>query len=108
MRNLTMSSSSSTSTATDAETLQRNRILSSKLYFDVPLPRHPFDSSKWGRICQFLNLDGVLDKTRIVEPMEASKKDLLVGTCRRSIWKLSCCNETIKTLNSDFLQSGQH
>ncbi|KAJ0030438.1 hypothetical protein Pint_12942 [Pistacia integerrima] len=97
MRNHTMSSSSSTSTATDAETLRRDRILSSKLYFDV-LPSkvpmvyspaydisflgleklHPFDSSKWGRICQFLNLDGALDKNRIVEPMEASKEDLLV------------------------------
>ncbi|XP_044464634.1 histone deacetylase 2-like isoform X3 [Mangifera indica] len=41
-------------------------------------PRHPFDSSKWGRICQFLNLAGVLDKSRIVEPVEASKEDLLV------------------------------
>ncbi|XP_031284538.1 histone deacetylase 2 [Pistacia vera] len=96
MRNHTMSSSSSTSTATDPETLRRDRILSSKLYFDVPPSKvpmvyspaydisflgleklHPFDSSKWGRICQFLNVDG-LDKNRIVEPMEASTEDLLV------------------------------
>ncbi|KAK1258364.1 Histone deacetylase 2 [Acorus gramineus] len=81
----------------DAETLRRNRILSSKLYFDVPPNKvpviysdsyniaflgiqklHPFDSSKWGRICQFLMQDGVLDKIRIVEPLEASKDDLLV------------------------------
>lgn len=40
--------------------------------------RHPFDSSKWGRICRYLNLDGVLDKESIVEPQEASKEDLLV------------------------------
>lgn len=39
---------------------------------------HPFDSSKWGRICQFLIKEGVLDKNRIVEPVEASKDDLLV------------------------------
>ncbi|CAK7352992.1 unnamed protein product [Dovyalis caffra] len=93
-----MSSSSSASTSTtDASTLRRNRILSSKLYFDVPLLKvpliystaydisflgmeklHPFDSSKWGRICQFLIMDGVLDKKSIVEPLEASKDDLLV------------------------------
>ncbi|KAK1314590.1 Histone deacetylase 2 [Acorus calamus] len=69
----------------DADTLRGNRILSSKLYFDVPPNKvpviysesyniaflgieklHPFDSSKWGRICQFLMQDGVLDKIRIV------------------------------------------
>lgn len=92
------SSSSSTSNNTaDASTLRRNRILSSKLYFDVPLSKvpliystaydisflgmeklHPFDSSKWGHICQFLIVDGVLDKNSIIEPLEASKDDLLV------------------------------
>ncbi|XP_058189111.1 histone deacetylase 2 isoform X2 [Rhododendron vialii] len=85
------------STATDAETLRRNRILSSKLYFDVPLSKvpliyspsydiaflgieklHPFDSSKWGRICRFLIAGGVLDNKCIVEPREATKDDLLV------------------------------
>lgn len=40
--------------------------------------RHPFDSSKWGRICQFLISEGVLDKKRIVEPLEASRDDLRV------------------------------
>ena len=40
--------------------------------------RHPFDSSKWGRICQFLIKEGVLDKNRVVEPLEALKDDLLV------------------------------
>lgn len=40
--------------------------------------RHPFDSSKWGRICRFLILDGALEKNHIVEPLEASKDDLLV------------------------------
>lgn len=38
-RFLRMSSSSSPSVSTDAETLKRNRILSSKLYFDVPLSK---------------------------------------------------------------------
>ncbi|KAG1335409.1 histone deacetylase 2 [Cocos nucifera] len=78
-------------------TIRRNRILSSKLYFDVPISKvpliystsydiaflgieklHPFDSSKWGRICKFLIKEGVLDWARIVEPLEASKDDLLV------------------------------
>ncbi|KAK2645843.1 hypothetical protein Ddye_021038 [Dipteronia dyeriana] len=90
-------SSSSSSSATDTETIRRNRILSTKLYFDIPSSKvpviyssaynisflgieklHPFDSSKWGCICQFLNLDGVLDKKCIVEPLEASTEDLLV------------------------------
>lgn len=83
--------------SSEAGTL-RNRILSSKLYFDVPpnskVPviyspsydiafmgiekLHPFDSSKWGRICKFLVSEGALEKRRIVEPEEASKDDLLV------------------------------
>ncbi|KAL3498608.1 hypothetical protein ACH5RR_041340 [Cinchona calisaya] len=80
-----------------AQTLRRNRILSSKLYLDIPPSKvpliyspsydiaflgieklHPFDSSKWGRICQFLIVDGVLEKKRIVEPLESTKDDLLV------------------------------
>ncbi|XP_077210111.1 histone deacetylase 2 isoform X2 [Tasmannia lanceolata] len=93
----TVSKPSSSSSETDAETLRKNRILSSKLYFDIPPTKlpviysssydiaflgieklHPFDSSKWGRICRFLMADGVLDKSWIVEPMEASEDDLLV------------------------------
>ncbi|PKA63644.1 Histone deacetylase 2 [Apostasia shenzhenica] len=93
----TSSSSRSSPPATEAEMLRRNRILSSKLYFDVPPSKvpviystsydiaflgieklHPFDSSKWGRICQFLTKEGALDKNKIVEPLEASKDDLLV------------------------------
>ncbi|OAY83945.1 Histone deacetylase 2 [Ananas comosus] len=89
--------SCSTPIPNDAETLRRNRILSSKLYFDVPLTKvpmiysssyniaflgieklHPFDSAKWGHICQFLIKEGVLDKARLVAPLEASKDDLLV------------------------------
>ncbi|WVY91656.1 hypothetical protein V8G54_037170 [Vigna mungo] len=81
----------------DAEALRRKRILSSKLYFDVSPSKvpliysesydisflgieklHPFDSSKWGRICRFLVSFGILDKESIVEPLEASKDDLLV------------------------------
>ncbi|XP_021907691.1 histone deacetylase 2 isoform X1 [Carica papaya] len=92
-----MFSSSPSSSATDAETLRRNRILSSKLYFDVPRSKvpliysssydiaflgieklHPFDSSKWGRVCRFLIGDAVLNKYSVVEPLEATKDDLLV------------------------------
>ncbi|CAH9125440.1 unnamed protein product [Cuscuta epithymum] len=81
----------------DVESVRRDRILSSKLYFDVPLSKapviysssydiaflgleklHPFDSSKWGRICKFLTEDKVLEKKQIVEPLEATKDDLLV------------------------------
>lgn len=40
--------------------------------------RHPFDSSKWGRICRFLISEGFLDKKHIVEPLEATKDDLRV------------------------------
>jgi hypothetical protein len=42
------------------------------------LCRHPFDSSKWGRICRFLTGEGHLEKSRVIEPLEASKEDLLV------------------------------
>ncbi|XP_073055279.1 histone deacetylase 2 isoform X2 [Primulina eburnea] len=81
----------------DVESERRSRILSSKLYFDVPASKvplvysssynisflgieklHPFDSSKWGRICQFLIAEGFLEKKHIVEPLEATKFDLLV------------------------------
>ncbi|KAM5566007.1 histone deacetylase 2 [Rosa sericea] len=81
----------------DAESLRRSRILSSKLYLDVPSSKvpliysstydiaflgieklHPFDSAKWGRICRFLSMDDVVDKNWIVEPKEATKEDLLV------------------------------
>ncbi|KAI0491940.1 hypothetical protein KFK09_026203 [Dendrobium nobile] len=93
----TSSSHSSPPSMEAAEELRRNRILSSKLYFNVAPSKvaviyspsyniaflgieklHPFDSSKWGRICQFLTNEGVLDKNRIIEPLEASKDDLLV------------------------------
>ncbi|KAG6483263.1 hypothetical protein ZIOFF_059905 [Zingiber officinale] len=39
---------------------------------------HPFDSSKWGRICQFLIKEGYLVMNKTVEPLEASEEDLLV------------------------------
>ncbi|KAL8130461.1 hypothetical protein V2J09_019616 [Rumex salicifolius] len=89
--------SSSSAGVTDSASLKRSRILSSKLYLDVQPSKvpliysssydisflgieklHPFDSLKWGRICQFLISAGVLDKKRIVEPEEASQNDLLV------------------------------
>ncbi|XP_024021818.1 histone deacetylase 2 isoform X2 [Morus notabilis] len=91
------SSSASSPSENDAESFRRDRILSTKLYFDVPTSKvpviysstydiaflgveklHPFDSAKWGRICGFLIKDGILDKNCIVEPLEASKDDLLV------------------------------
>ncbi|KAG0598758.1 hypothetical protein M758_12G098700 [Ceratodon purpureus] len=40
--------------------------------------RHPFDASKWGRIQKFLADEGVLKRKRIVEPLEATRDDLLV------------------------------
>ncbi|CAM8895624.1 unnamed protein product [Rhodiola kirilowii] len=91
------SSSSLPNSGAVSDEIMRKRVLSSKLYFDVPPSKdpliysssydisffglekmHPFDAGKWGRICQFLQADGVLDKKRIVEPREASKHDLLV------------------------------
>uniref|UniRef100_A0A0D9WRD4 histone deacetylase n=1 Tax=Leersia perrieri TaxID=77586 RepID=A0A0D9WRD4_9ORYZ len=92
-----MASSASSAATPAAEPLRRDRILSSKLYFDVPGSKvpvvyspaydisflgieklHPFDSSKWGRICKLLTKEGHLEKNRVVEPLEASKEDLLV------------------------------
>ncbi|GAB4854436.1 histone deacetylase, variant 2 [Ancistrocladus abbreviatus] len=94
--------------STDTQALRRNRILSSKLYFDIPPSKvpviyssaydiafmgmeklHPFDSSKWGRICQFLISAGVLHKKRIIEPEEASKDDLLVVHSEKYLASLS-------------------
>uniref|UniRef100_A0A7N0URL9 histone deacetylase n=2 Tax=Kalanchoe fedtschenkoi TaxID=63787 RepID=A0A7N0URL9_KALFE len=86
------SSSDAANSAAEADDLRRKRVQSSKLYFDDPViysstydisffgleKMHPFDAAKWGRICDFLRKDGVLDKKRIVEPREASKDDLLV------------------------------
>ncbi|XVE70934.1 hypothetical protein DITRI_Ditri10aG0109600 [Diplodiscus trichospermus] len=91
------SASSSSASTTDAGTLRLNRIKSSKLYLHVVPSKvpiiyssyydigflgieklHPFDSSKWGRICRFLISEGYLDKKSIVEPLEATTDDLLV------------------------------
>ncbi|KAL0330711.1 UNVERIFIED_CONTAM: Histone deacetylase 2 [Sesamum angustifolium] len=91
------SSNSTTSESGSVESERRDRILSSKLYFDVhgskvPLiysssydiaflgieKMHPFDSSKWGRICRFLIAEGLLEQKHIVEPLEAKNEDLLV------------------------------
>uniref|UniRef100_M1CXR0 Histone deacetylase n=1 Tax=Solanum tuberosum TaxID=4113 RepID=M1CXR0_SOLTU len=92
-----MSSTASSSKTDDAEALRRHRILSSHLYYDVPPSKvpliyspsydiaffgieklHPFDSSKWGRICRFLTKEGIMDQKHVVEPVEATKDDLLV------------------------------
>ncbi|XVF48656.1 hypothetical protein PTKIN_Ptkin03bG0207600 [Pterospermum kingtungense] len=91
------SSSSSSDPKIDAETLRRRRINSSKLYLHVNPSKvpviyssyydisflgmeklHPFDSSKWGRVCRFLISERHLEKNSIVEPLEASTDDLLV------------------------------
>ncbi|XP_047971186.1 histone deacetylase 2 [Salvia hispanica] len=91
------SSNTAASDNDGGEFVRRSRILSSKLYFDVPASKvpviysssydiaflgmeklHPFDSSKWGRICRFLIAEGLLDKKHIVEPLEAKREDLLV------------------------------
>lgn len=88
---------SAMASSTDLEAKRTERIFSSKLYVDVPPSKvpviysssynisfmgleklHPFDSSKWGRISQFLISEGILDHNRIVEPSEATKDDLLV------------------------------
>lgn len=87
----------SSNSSSEPETLRIKRILSSKLYFQVSPSKvpliysssydiaffgieklHPFDSQKWGRICRFLINEGVLEKNRIIEPLEASEDDLLV------------------------------
>ncbi|CAN1786388.1 Histone deacetylase 2 [Linum perenne] len=115
IKSLAMSSSSSSSNSAggDTETLRQKRILASKLYFDVSPAKvaliyspaydisflgieklHPFDSSKWGRVCQFLIAAGVLDKKSIVEPVEASKDDLLVvvpASLIKDIFQLVSC-----------------
>ncbi|GAU34470.1 hypothetical protein TSUD_06810 [Trifolium subterraneum] len=84
-----MSSSPSCSAANHA--LMRNRILSTNLYFDVPpfkVPLiysnsydisflgieklHPFDSSKWGRICNFLVSFGVHSESYLNSLKESS------------------------------------
>ncbi|KAI3835285.1 hypothetical protein MKW98_020401 [Papaver atlanticum] len=102
-----ISGASSSPSSEDVETIRKNRVLSSKLYFDisdtmVPLiysssydiaffgleKLHPFDSSKWGRICQFLIKDGILQQSQIVEPLEASNDDLLVVI--KSIFRTLC------------------
>ncbi|KAG2612432.1 hypothetical protein PVAP13_4KG281260 [Panicum virgatum] len=93
-----MAASSSSSPAAPAgEPLRQKRILSSKLYLDVPSSKapvvyspaydisflgleklHPFESAKWGRICRYLTREGHLEKRKLVEPLEACKEDLLV------------------------------
>ncbi|PAN23617.1 hypothetical protein PAHAL_4G105200 [Panicum hallii] len=91
------SSSSSPAPAPAGESLRQKRILSSKLYLDVPSSKapvvyspaydisflgfeklHPFESAKWGRICRYLTREGHLEKKKLVEPLEACKEDLLV------------------------------
>ncbi|XP_052119112.1 histone deacetylase 2 [Arachis duranensis] len=110
-RRLSKPTSFTMSSSSVNDPVQRNRIFSSKLYFDVPRSKvpiiysesydisflgieklHPFDSSKWGRVCRFLVSFGVLDKKCIVEPLEASKDDLLVhvNTFCYMEWKMIC------------------
>jgi hypothetical protein len=56
----------------------------------ISVSRHPFDSSKWGRIERFLVEDGLLDHKRVVEPVEATKEDLLVVICYHYCISVSC------------------
>ncbi|GAB2223576.1 hypothetical protein Droror1_Dr00017717 [Drosera rotundifolia] len=96
-QHLSHSAAATASSSSTGETLRCNRIMSSKLYFDVAPHKvpiiysagydiaflgieklHRFDSSKWGRICQFLISAKLLDKKHLVEPVEASTDDLLV------------------------------
>jgi len=89
---------SSVSAQEDEAKKKKVRIDASKLYFDVsPSDKdpvvysssynisflgieklHPFDAGKWGRVQKFLADEGVLKKKRIVEPVEATRDDLLV------------------------------
>ncbi|KAK9274141.1 hypothetical protein L1049_018955 [Liquidambar formosana] len=87
---------SSSTSIIDAEA-RKKRVDKSKLYIDVDHSKvpviyspgynigffgmekmHPFDSSKWGHVCQFLLSESDLKKNHIVEPEEASNDDLLV------------------------------
>lgn len=52
--------------------------------------RHPFDSSKWGRVQKFLADEGVLNRKRIVEPVEATRDDLLVVHSEEYLDSLKC------------------
>ncbi|XP_004966046.1 histone deacetylase 2 isoform X1 [Setaria italica] len=111
------SSSASPAPAPAGESLRQKRILSSKLYLEVPsskapvvyspaydisflgleklvratpLCRHPFDSAKWGRICRYLTREGHLEKKQVVEPLEACKEDLLVVHTEAYLNSLKC------------------
>lgn len=96
-KNCSVPSISAMASSTDLEAKHTERIFSSKLYMDVSPSKlpviysssynisfmgleklHPFDSSKWGRVCQFLISEGILDRNRLVEPSEATEDDLLV------------------------------
>ncbi|CAN6207427.1 unnamed protein product [Urochloa humidicola] len=103
------SSSSSPAPAPAGESLRQKRILSSRLYLEVPSSKapviyspaydisflgleklHPFDSAKWGRICRYLTREGHLEKKRLVEPLEACKEDLLVVHTEAYLNSLKC------------------
>jgi len=94
---MALASSASSASTEDDDEKRRQRINASALYFNVPPEKvpvvysssynisffgiekiHPFDASKWGRIKKFLADDGVLSPKCIVEPVEATKDDLLV------------------------------
>ncbi|KAH7832934.1 hypothetical protein Vadar_001471 [Vaccinium darrowii] len=66
--------------------------------YDISFPSieklHPFDTSKWGRICRFLVVDGVLDNKSIVEPQEATEDDLLVVA---AAIHQNCCSFSFET-----------
>ncbi|XP_024378461.1 histone deacetylase 2 isoform X1 [Physcomitrium patens] len=86
------------STLQEDQVKQKQRIEASKLYINVSPDEkdpvvysssynvsflgieklHPFDASKWSHVQNFLSDDGVLKQKRIVEPVEATRDDLLV------------------------------
>lgn len=85
------------------------RIKSSKLFFSISKDKvpliysssyniaflgleklHPFDSSKWGRIKDFLVKKKVLHPNQIVEPNAAMEEDLLVVHTKEYLQSLKC------------------
>eukprot|EP00252_Welwitschia_mirabilis_P011934 TRINITY_DN2654_c0_g1_i2.p1 TRINITY_DN2654_c0_g1~~TRINITY_DN2654_c0_g1_i2.p1 ORF type:complete len:377 (-),score=68.42 TRINITY_DN2654_c0_g1_i2:208-1245(-) len=79
------------------EEKRRERIQSSKLYFDIDSSKmsliyssaynisfmgleklHPFDSSKWGRVHKYLISKDTVAQHQFVEPEEATDDDLLI------------------------------
>lgn len=50
---------------------------------------HPFDAGKWGHIFEFLKNAGLVSEERVVEPKEASNRDLMVVHTKKYIKSLN-------------------